>query len=374
MAHAYTPGLRIAGHTRLRKERRLPLTGEVLVAVGDRVRRDQVVARTQLPGDVATVNLVNRLGVSAGDLPRYLLKAVGDAVVAGEPLAATRPWIQWFKTVVPSPIDGTVESVSAVTGQMMLRTPAAPVEVCAYVDGTVVEVLPGQGVVVETEGAFVQGIFGVGGESYGRLRILADGIGQDLTPAQIDADCAGCILVATGLVSHAAIARARQVGAAGVIGGGIHDGDLRQLLGHDLGVAITGAEDLGLTVIVTEGFGQIAMAARTFAVLRACAGREASISGATQIRAGVLRPEIIVPAAGGTRGGDEGVRHAAGLQLGDALRVIRAPWFGRIGVVAELISGLQQVESGARVRVLAVTFDDGTRAVVPRANVERIEE
>ena len=251
MAHAYTPGLRISGHTLLRRQRRLPLKGEVLVAVGDRVRRDQVVARTQLPGDVATVNLVNRLGVSAGDLPRYLLKAVGDAVVAGEPLAATRPWIQWFKTVVPSPIDGTVESVSAVTGQMMLRTPPAPVEVCAYVDGTVVEVLPGQGVVVETEGAFVQGIFGVGGERWGPLRVVVDGPDEPLSSDALGADCAGQIIVAGGLLSHAALARARQVGAVGVIGGGIRDRDLRELLGYDLGVAITGTERLGLTVIIT---------------------------------------------------------------------------------------------------------------------------
>ena len=38
---------------------------------------------------------------------------------------------------------------------------------------------------------------------------------------------------------------------------------LRRLLGYDLGVAITGQEDLGVTIVVTEGFGRIAMAKRT---------------------------------------------------------------------------------------------------------------
>ena len=38
-----------------------------------------------------------------------------------------------------------------------------------------------------------------------------------------------------------------------------------------------------------------------------------------------------------------------------------------------LPSELHQVESGARVRVLEVEFDDGTRALVPRANIELIE-
>ena len=69
------------------------------------------------------------------------------------------------------------------------------------------------------------------------------------------------------------------------------------LLGYDLGVAITGHEDIRPTLIITEGFGQIAMAGRTYELLAANAGRRASANGATQIRAGVLRPEIIIPQA-----------------------------------------------------------------------------
>ncbi|HJP29757.1 MAG: hypothetical protein QF689_04980 [Candidatus Latescibacteria bacterium] len=375
MAHAYTPGLRVTPGTALRRTRRLPMKGEVLVHDGDVVQRQQVVARTELPGNVRTMNVVNRLGISAEELPDFMLKNEGDPVHKGDAIAETRPLIKWFKTTVEAEIDGTAESISAVTGQVLLREPPLPVEVLAYVDGTVVEIIPDEGVVVETRGAFVQGIFGIGGEAYGPLHVISTGPGQDLTPEAIDEGCAGRIVVATGLVPHAAIDKARQVGAAGVIGAGIHDSDLRQLLGYDLGVAITGAEDIGLTVILTEGFGRIAMAGRTFDILRDCHEREASLSGATQIRAGVMRPEIIVPDPDGaaqTEATPAG--HGEGMGEGDALRVIRAPYFGRIGKVGELIADLQQVESGAAVRVLEVEFEDGTRAVVPRANVELIEE
>jgi hypothetical protein len=374
MAHAYTPGLRVTGHTSLQRTRRLPMKGQVLVDVGDAVTRQQVVARTELPGSVSTVNVVNRLGISAEELPRFMLKAEGDPVSRGEAIAETRPFIKWFKSTVESEMDGTVESISPVTGQVLLREPPLPVEVQAYVDGAVVEVIADEGVVVESRGAFVQGIFGVGGERYGELHLLTDGLGVALTPDLIGQDCAGHVIVATGIVSHEAIERAREVGAAGVIGGGIHDSDLRQLLGYDLGVAITGAEDIGLSVVVTEGFGEIAMAGRTFEILRGCAGRQASISGATQIRAGVMRPEIIVPELDDSDDGhDEAVGHSGGMAEGDALRVIRAPYFGRIGKVSALTADLQQVESGASVRVLEVEFEDGARAVVPRANVELIE-
>ena len=91
---------------------------------------------------------------------------------------------------------------------------------------------------------------------------------------------------------------APAAGARAVIAGGISASDLESFLGYDLGVAITGQEEKGSTLVVTEGFGDLAMAERTFALLRGCAGMRASVNGATQIRAGVLRPEIIIPRPG----------------------------------------------------------------------------
>ncbi len=375
MAHTYTPGLRVTPQAALRRRRQLPLKGEILVSEGERVRRDQVVAKTELPGNVTTLNLVNRLGATPSELPSYMLKGEGDPVEKGEPLAETCPFIKWFKTTVSSPITGKVESVSAITGQVLLREPPRPVQVHAYVDGNVVEVIPDEGVVIGTSGAFIQGIFGVGGEYWGPLHVLADASDQALDAAQIDTECEGRIVVAGGLLTLDGIRRAQEVGAVGVIGGGIRDQDLRSLLGADLGVAITGAEEIGLAAIVTEGFGEIAMAKRTFELLKDRTGREASISGATQIRAGVMRPEIIIPDIDvkemtATARSESG----KGLSVGAVLRAIRAPYFGRIGKVTALPAELQEVDSGAKVRVLEVEFDDGGVAVIPRANVELIAE
>ena len=371
MAHAYTPGLRVTRQAVIHKERRLPLKGEVVVERGAAVQRDQVVARTELPGDVATMNLVNRLGTSPQELSSYMLKKEGDQVVEGEPLAETKPLIKWFKSTVESPVSGTIESISPVTGQVILRKAPRPVEVLAYVDGVVEEVIAGEGVRLRAHGAYIQGIFGVGGECWGPLHLAVSD--PDAETETIGPEAAGKVVVVGSLITLEIVAQAKQAGVVGLIGGGMRDQDLRDLLGYDLGVAITGAEDIGLTVIITEGFGRIAMAGKTFDILRTCVGREASISGATQIRAGVLRPEIIVPAAVGDehesdKGGSEG------LEIGDVLRVIRMPYFGQIGRVSGLPAELQAVESGAVVRVLEVELEGGERVVVPRANVELIEE
>jgi hypothetical protein len=85
-----------------------------------------------------------------------------------------------------------------------------------------------------------------------------------------------------------------------------------------------------------------------------------------------MRPELIVPHTSGASGpaSEEG---GGSLETGSIVRVIRQPWFGRIGRVVELPHELRPLDTEALVRVLVVEFaDDGVRATVPRANVERI--
>ena len=64
--------------------------------------------------------------------------------------------------------------------------------------------------------------------------------------------------------------------------------ELTSYLGYEIGVAITGHENVLFTCIITEGFGRINIANHTFALLKSLEGKIASINGATQIRAGVV--------------------------------------------------------------------------------------
>jgi hypothetical protein len=116
------------------------------------------------------------------------------------------------------------------------------------------------------------------------------------------------------------------------------------------------------------------MAQKTFDLLKRNEGKMACINGATQIRAGVIRPELIIPIAGdvSVRDADADFREQ-GLNVGTPVRVIRHPYFGRLGKVTDLPPELQELESGSRARILEVEFDNGERAVVPRANVEMLE-
>ncbi len=373
MAHAYTPGLRVTGWTKIQKERRLPLSGEVMVKKGDRVRAEQVVARTELPGNVQPIKAASILGQHQQDLLEYMTKKEGDRVAKGEIIATAKSFFGLFKTHCNSPCEGTVESISTVTGQVIIREPPIPVEVEAYIDGDVVEVIPNEGVVVEAEGAFIQGIFGIGGETHGVIHMAAASPAEELTEGHLEGDVRGKVLVGGSLVTQAVLRKACERGVRAIVVGGMDADDLRNFLGYDLGVAITGSEHLGITLVTTEGFGRMTMAGRTFDLLGRFEGQTCSVNGATQIRAGVMRPEIVVPQSKQHGAAEKSFSMSAGLQIGSPVRVIRAPHFGRLGEVTELPPELQVVESGAKVRILRVRFQDGTEDVIPRANVEMIE-
>ena len=264
--------------------------------------------------------------------------------------------------------------MSTVTGQVLLREPPRVLELLGYVDGLIVEVIPQQGVVVETNCSLVQGIFGIGGETWGEIVIAVTSPDEVLTPRHLTADMKGKVVVGGSFISSDGLARAKEVGVAGLVIGGIHDKDLRALLGYDLGVAITGTEQVGFTLILTEGFGTIPMAGKTFKLLSAHKGQRASISGATQIRAGVIRPEIIIPKSGAAgKQGAVTVPEREGIRIGDQVRIIRDPLFGKIGEVASLPSDLQKIPTESDVRVMEVRFADGSKVMIPRANIELIE-
>lgn len=359
----------------VRKERRLPLVGDVIVAPQDKVKAETIVARTNLPGNVKTINVAGRLSIPPEDINDSMVVAVGDAVKGGEIIAQTKGFFGLLKSSSRAPAEGTIESISSITGQVILREPPLPVEVAAYIDGEVIEVMEREGAVIEALATFVQGIFGIGGERYGTIMKVCDNAAEVLTEKEIGEECRGKILIGGALATSAAIRRAIEIGARGVVVGGMDDRDLREFLGYDLGVAITGSEDIDVAVIVTEGFGRMRMAEKTFSLLTSHEGHKASINGATQIRAGVIRPEVVVPLdPARERTAKSDVSAASeGLVEGSQIRIIREPYFGALGKVVGLPAELRELETEAMVRVLEAEIEDGRRVILPRANVEMIE-
>jgi len=347
------------------------MKGEVLVKVGMEVEPNTIVARTFLPGHLQTVKVAEKLGVEAKEVPSLLKVRVGESVEVGDLIAESKGIFGLFKGQVYSEYSGTVEAVSEVSGHVLIREAPIPVEINAYIHGRVVEVIEEEGAIVEAQGALIQGIFGVGGERVGKIRVAVSSPEDVFEAKHVRTDDAGKILVGGSGITLEAIQEAERRNVVGLVSGAIRDDVITQYLGYEIGVAITGQESIPLTIVVTEGFGQLAMAQRTFELFKQLEGREASINGATQIRAGVIRPEVIVP-LNETIGTKPERREVNALEIGTPIRVIREPYFGALGEVVELPPELQVVDSGSEVRVLKVKLVDGKVVTVPRANVEII--
>jgi len=372
MGHAYTPGLKVSAAAEYRRTRTLPIRGEVLVKAGDSVQPDTVVARALLPGNVVMAHLSRALGVAPADLPDLMLVKEGDTVGKDQPVARSKGIFGMMKQTVNAPTSGVLESVSKVSGQAIFRESPIPVDVKAYVAGQVAAVQEGFGVEVFARGTLVQGIFGIGPEVSGPVTLLGEGPSRPLREADLKPEHRGAVLVGGSLANLRVLRRAVAVGAAALVVGGIDAADLKELLGYDLGVAITGNETVGLTVVVTEGFGELAMSARTHRLLAAAAGKVASVSGATQIRAGVLRPEVLVP--GDVERVEQTAVDSGLLAPGSAVRIIRDPHFGALGRVDGLPHEPAKLDTEAAVRILTVVLADGQRVTLPRANVELVDE
>ncbi|TYB31310.1 MAG: hypothetical protein FXF47_04695 [Candidatus Mcinerneyibacterium aminivorans] len=375
MAQAFTPGLKVTKETIVKKRRILPLQGEVLVKKGDKVSYDQVIARTELPGNVQPLNVANKLGIAPEEVKDVMLKGEGEKIEQGENIALYKSFFGLFKNYVKAPIDGTIDNISDVTGQVLLREPPIPIEVDAYVNGKVIDVVEKEGAVVESVATFIQGIFGLSGEKNGEIVIAVNSRDEELTADMIKEEYKNKIVVGGSYIRAKAIKKAQKVGVSGIVVGGIDDHDIKELLGYDIGVAITGHEEIGFTLVVTEGFGEMHMAERTFDLLKENEGEWASINGATQIRAGVLRPEVIIPKEKDSADMAKESTESHGLEVGDQVRIIREPNFGEIAEIVEMIPELQELESESKARTFKVKLvETGEESIVPRANVEKIEE
>ncbi len=436
---------------RIRRERRLPMAGDILVEQGEKVSPDTVVARSEfIPGDPYVIDLKSELkikNVPIEQMQKVIQVKMGERIREGDPVARISGGIFGGSQVAESPVSGVVEYISAVHGRLLVREDAQsadPVVVVnvarqldiwpamlrmymeyregqevkqgailaaspgaggmdyayapasgtiqrvdihnglvyivrpqqvssltAYVSGEVEEIIGEEGVVIRGTGIIINGVFGIGGETHGELRIVDTG-DRAVAPEDIEAAFGDKVLVIPGIVDDKVLIRADELGVRGLVVGGVDEMDLVQLLNAELGAGITGEEDIGLTVILTEGFGRLPLSDDIFSAIEPYDGRMVSMNGRTQVRAGAQRPEILIPADEAPADiGRSAFSIADGEpRPGQLVRIISKPYLGAYGDVEEVIPISVRYETETELASVRVRLRDGERVVVPVANVE----
>jgi hypothetical protein len=338
--------------TTVRRKRMLPAPGVILVRVGDRVEPTQVVARANVPSDFRILPVARLLDVPVSRVKRYLRVDLDDEVQRGQ-VIAKRGGL--FASAVKSPIDGVVTAGGG--GRILIRAHPTPFDLRAYIYGTVRNVLQDYGVVIETPGAVIQGVWGTGGESLGVLKCTVESPDELLQAEAIDPSCHGMILVGGAGLGGAALERAQELQVRGIVVGGLPP------------ELVFRAERLPLPLIVTEGIGEVPMSTPIFRLLTENDGREASISGRVQPRWDIVRPEIVIPLPAETVPSDQ-MQPGTALTVGARVRLVRAPYMGAVGTIVALPAHARRIGTGARVRGAEVDLGQEAPVFAPLANLE----
>lgn len=360
------PPLRVASNVRLRKMRRLPIVGDVLVDIGEQVNIDDVVARATVMGQAVRLNLIEALELkSSEEAARYLLKSPGDAVDLGEEIARKDGSFGRKNRTCASPIRGTLASGPTMSGDILITPDPQEFELQALVRGQVVGVLPQRGAIIEGVGAYIQCIACIGGETSGRIKVATNDPSEALEVDAISEEGNGAVLVG-GSITETALRTAFFQGVSAVVVGSITASTFRWLRENPQPV----------TVLVTEGFGTIPVARHTFDLLQSLNGRQAGVFAAADWGSRPVRADIFVPSesANESNGPGRDIPNAdeVNLEVGSIVRVLRGSKFGTIARVSSLPPHRARLESGVQSELIELATEDGQQLRVGRNNVELV--
>jgi hypothetical protein len=323
------------------------------VKINDKVEAESVVAHCEVSAGQRLVKVANILGVSRHTVKKYLLRSIGDRIYQGEIIARKKGVLGVGKSELKSPVDGVITDVDK-NGDLIVKFLPMPVRLVAGASGLISNIRE-DSVTVRTFGTEITGAAGLGKSREGIIKIIGKP-NEFILPQKIDASCQGRILVGGAHLDRAAIEKALTIGVKGIVVGGI---DYRDFI--SLGVT----SDVGITIIVTEGFGTVTMGTDIFEAFNKLNDKFAFINGMERT---VLVPEDkkVVdnkPLA---------IDYWRELKIGDLVRYFRPDSTELVGVVEGLADDEIELNSGLSTKMAQIKFISGNKVSAPAANLEII--
>ena len=191
----------IIGFTSIVRERLLPMPGTVLVRLNQKVTPNDVIAEANWAREHILLNVARTLNVSPTMADRLIKCKVDDRLAASTEIAIGRGL---FPRSVVAPREGRVVAVG--DGQVLMEVGESKMELRAGISGTVIEIVPKRGAVVQTAGALVQGVWGNGRIDLGLLANLTEQPDSVLTAGRLDVSMRGFVILG-GMIRDADVLR-----------------------------------------------------------------------------------------------------------------------------------------------------------------------
>lgn len=266
--------LRIEKDVILKINRLLPGKGKIFVSLGQEVTPDEIIGVGEMPGGFMTINLSSSLQVQPKDTGKYLKRKLGDRVYKDELLAQKSSWLFKKAKVITSPSDGILDFINEKSGEIRITPLPKKISLPAGVYGVVEDISKPSGVVmIRTQVARIYGVCGSGRTRDGILQILTN------RTTDIRTDVEGHILVGGSLLSKDSIRTAISNGVNGIITGGINAEDYKGMAGGRLNFPKRMENDVGISIVVCEGFGAQALGEDIYAILKEYEGKFVQVDG-----------------------------------------------------------------------------------------------
>jgi hypothetical protein len=336
--------------TSIQRERMLPIDGKVLVRVGQKVNPTDVIAEANLSPEYLLLDISRSLKVSQEKADSLIQYKAGDQVSKGDILAGP---IGFTKRLVRAPKKGLV--VLSGDGKILLECLSDLIQLKAGLPGEVVDIIPNRGVIIETVGALIQGVWGNQRVEFGLLSVLAHNRDHILTVEQIDISLRGMIILA-GTCQDAEILNISEMLP------------LRGLIFSSIAPSlIPVAENLSIPIIVTDGFGRAPMNQAAYKLLSTNDQREVAMNAEQWDHMIGKRPEIIIPLPG--LDNLPSSKDKIVFEVGYRVRIVRQPHFAEVGTIIKMINK-HRFSSGLIAKAAELQLDNNEKVIHPLANLE----
>jgi hypothetical protein len=347
------PIVHILPLTVIRKQRVLPIPGKVVVRQGQKVAPKDVIAQANLTPEHVLLNIARGLSVSIEQADDLIQCTVEDFITKGDLIAGP---IGITRRVVRAPVNGQVKL--AGEGQVLIQVEKPPYDLYAGISGTITQLIPDTGAVIETTGSLVQGVWGNGRADFGLMYSKLATPSDELTIDQIDVSLRGTIILGGYCEDPAVLQKAGEVPIRGLV------------LTSMSAFLISTANKMAYPILVLEGFGKLPLNPTSYNLLTTHKNREISVNAERFDTYSGQRPEVIIPLPTSREPGTPvAVEEFA---EGQNVRITRAPFQGKTGTIEMLYNGPTEFPSGIRTTGAQINLSVGESVKVPLANLEII--
>ncbi|MEW6029214.1 MAG: hypothetical protein ACOYZ8_16910 [Chloroflexota bacterium] len=345
------PVLHILPLATIVRERLLPVPGDVKARLNARVTATDIVAEANWAREHVLLDVARTLGISNAAADRLLRIKVGDQLTENTLIATGSGLIP---RQVRTPREGRVAAVGG--GQVLLEVGEGTLQLRAGISGTVIQIVPNRGVVIQTAGALVQGLWGNGRTEMGIMENLMEKPDSVIETGQLDVSQRGSVILAGHCRDAEVLRAAAELNLRGLILSSMHPSLIPQ------------AMQARYPIVALDGIGSQPMNSAAFRLLSTNAKRETAVNAEVFDRYGGARPEVIIPLP--VASDPPPARDVETFAPGQQVRLRAAPHAGEIATLVQIQPGLTTLPSGLRAPAALVRTEGGEQTFVPLVNLE----